>query len=883
MRSKVDAEINRLLNENIITPVKYSEWAAPVVPILKPDGSIRLCGDYKLTINQASPLEQYPIPRVEDLFTTLSGGSSFSKLDMSHAYQQIVMDENSKQYLTVNTHKGMFTYNRLPFGVASAPAIFQRTIEGLLQGLTHVAVYLDDILITGVTDEEHLQTLDAVLTRLQGAGLRLKRDKCEFLQKEVRYLGHLVDAQGLHPLKDKVQALTEAPCPTNVTELKAYLGLLNYYNKFLPNVSSILAPLHMLLRKDTKWTWGESQTKAFKKSKELLQSTDVLVHYSSEKDLILSCDASSYGVGAVLSHRMEDNTEKPLGFVSRTLTPAERRYSQLDKEALAIIFGVKKFHKYLYGRKFTICTDHKPLIFLFAEKKPIPQMGSPRVQRWALLMSAYEYTMVYKSKDSHANADALSRLPLLEVEQNQSNKSSQVLMLDMLEFEPISATQLKSWTNKDVLLSQVRNYVLRGWPNQVDPQYNPYHKRKLELSVRDGCVLWGARVIVPSQGRAMLLKLLHQSHTGMAKMKGLARSYFWWPGMDKEVEKESQLCEECMKHRKMPPVAPLHPWEWPETPWSRIHVDYAGPFLGKMFLVIVDAHSKWMDIYPMNSSTSQATIEKLRQSFSIFGITQILVSDDGFCFTSTEFEKFMKNNGIRHVRSAPFHPSSNGLAERAVQTFKGGLRKVKGDTLETRLSRFLFNYRITPHATTGVSPAEMLMARKLRSTFDLLLPDIKAKVQQKQQKQRESHDKNAKLRVFTTGDDVLVRNYSYGPKWIPAVIVNSSGPVSYTVAVGSGQILKRHVDQIRIRHTETFQDSTQVTMPSDGSSQLPEIPCFTETETVPEVDIPSQDTTTVVAKEKLHSPDKLETPAVPRLRRSSRERRPPIRLQDYVQ
>lgn len=271
MRSKVDVEINRLLNENIITPVKYSEWAAPVVPILKPDGSIRLCGDYKLTINQASPLEQYPIPRVEDLFITLSGGSSFSKLDMSHAYLQIIMDENSKQYLTINTHKVLmvrYTPN-LPFGVASAPAIFQRTIEGLLQGLPHVAVCLDDILVTGVTDEEHLQTLDAVLTRLQDAGLHLKRDKCEFLQKEVRCLGNLVDAQGLHPLKDKVQALTEAPCPTNVTELKAYLGLLNYYNKFLPNLSSILAPLHMLLRKDTKWTWGESQTKAFKKSKEI--------------------------------------------------------------------------------------------------------------------------------------------------------------------------------------------------------------------------------------------------------------------------------------------------------------------------------------------------------------------------------------------------------------------------------------------------------------------------------------------------------------------------------------------------------------------------------------------------------------------------------------
>ncbi|XP_033992114.1 uncharacterized protein K02A2.6-like [Trematomus bernacchii] len=719
MRTKVDEEIDRLLKEGVISPVKHAEWAAPVVPILKPVGTVRLCGDYKLTVNTVSSLEQYPIPRMEDLFAALTGGKQFTKLDMSHAYQQILMDDESKKYLTVNTHRGLFTYNRLPFGVASAPAIFQRTMEGLLRGIPFVAVYLDDILVSGVDEEDHLQNLETVLAKLEEAGLRLRRSKCTFLEEEVEYLGHRVDAQGLHPVEKKVKAIMEAPNPTNVTELKSYLGLLNYYNTFLPNLATLLAPLRELLRQDVRWTWQKKQEEAFKKSKALLNSAEVLVHYSADRELIMSCDASPYGVGAVLSHVMDDGTERPLGFMSRTLAPAEKNYSQLDKEGLAVIFAIKKFHKYLYGRTFTIYTDHKPLISLFNEKKPIPQMGSPRVQRWAVHPSAYEYHIVYKPGKNNANADALSRLPLSE-DVRESETAEQVLMIDLLDDTLVDTAKIKHWTDKDVILSQVHGYVLSGWPSVTEAPLKLYHQRREELSVRDGCVLWGARVIVPNKGREKILKVLHQTHSGMSKMKGLARSYVWWPGMDQDVEKEVQSCEECQKHHKSPPSAPLHPWEWPESPWMRIHVDYAGPFLGEMFLLIVDAHSKWMDIYPVKSATSQVTIEKLRQSFSVFGLPKMLVSDNGTCFTSAEFETFMKQNGIRHVRSAPFHPSSNGLAERAVQTFKGGMKKMKGETLQTRLSRFLFSYRITPHATTGVSPAELMMSRRLRSALDLM-------------------------------------------------------------------------------------------------------------------------------------------------------------------
>ena len=399
-----------MVQEGILTPIQHADWAAPIVPVMKADHqSVRICGDFKQTVNKASPLDKYPIPKIEDLFSQLAGGHKFTKLDMSQAYQQICLDDDSKKYVVIYTLKGLFQYNRLPFGISSAPGIFQRVMESILHGIPKVVVYLDDILITGANDEEHLKNLSEVLSHMQSAGLRLRKDKCKFMSLSVVYLGHRIDAQGLHPTSEKVAAIQQAPTPQNSTELRAYLGLLNYYSKFMPNLSAKLAPLYKLLQKNTPWYWGTHESRAFKQSKQLLLSSQLLVHFDPNKELILCCDASAYGIGAVLTHRTSDGIEQPIGFVSRSLTKAEKAYSQIEKEALSCIFGINRFHTYLYGHRFTLITDHKPLLSLFKEQKAIPHQASGRIQRWALVLAGYEYTISFRPTESHSNADALRK------------------------------------------------------------------------------------------------------------------------------------------------------------------------------------------------------------------------------------------------------------------------------------------------------------------------------------------------------------------------------------------------------------------------------------------------------------------------------------------
>ena len=914
IREKVEEELSRLQALGVIQPVRFSDWAAPIVPVLKSDGRVRICGDYKVTINRAARLEKYPIPRIEELFASLAGGKTFSKLDLSHAYLQVPLDETSRRLVTINTHKGLFEYQRLPFGIASAPSIFQRVMENLLKGIPRVCVYLDDILVTGSTEEEHLSNLAQVLERLGTAGMRLKREKCAFMLDSVSYLGHVISSEGLRTGDLKVKAIVDAPDPKDLSELRSFLGMVNYYGKFLPNLATTLSPLYRLLRQSSAWRWGPKQKKAFRHVKKLLQSNRVLTHFDDRLPLLLECDASPYGLGAVLSHRMTDGTERPVCFASRTLTKAEQNYSHLDKEALAIIFGVKKYHQYLYGRPFEIKTDHKPLTHIFHESKGVPSMASGRIQRWALLLAAYDYRIHYRQGKANANADALSRLPLPSQNVHTPQPAELVHLMEHLSATPLSSAQIKAWTDGDPTLSQVRRWVQEGWPEQESESASreellPYFRRKWELGVEEGCLVWGCRVVVPRVGRDLALQMIHEAHPGIVRMKSLARSYIWWPGLDKDIETCVKKCTICQSSRKDPPSAPIHPWPVPDKPWSRIHIDYAGPLEGKMFLLMTDAYSRWMEIHETHTSTSAATIHLLRRSFASLGLPEVIVSDNATAFTSSEFKDFLNRNGIRHILTPPYHPSSNGLVERSVQTFKEGLKRLKKGSLATRLTRFLFKYRITPHSSTGVSPAELMYGRKLRSPLDLLKPHPTNPANNTQNGQEAARDAQATPRSFSAGDCVYVRNYGDGPRWLPGRVVQTEGSVLYRVQLNDGRVQRRHIDQLRSRIADSADSTPQPDLELDGelpmgnsqltdqetvtNSQDPSPDISTGTTDVPEPDIsaearpaesrsgtdelvpntdPSQE---VIPSEESPGPPSESLPTT--VRRSTRVRQPPLR------
>ena len=324
--------------------------------------------------------------------------------------------------------------------------------------------YIDDILITGRNEQEHQNRPEAALRRLERYGVRLKWSKCSFLQEKVQFLGHVIDAEGVHQSHEKVQAIVEAPSLTTVTELWSFLGMLQYYGKFPPNLSTLLHLLNNLLREGVPWSWQPQCQEAFESAKELLQSAKVLARYDVNLPIKLACDASSFGIGALLSHVMPGDEERPVAFASRTLSASEKNYAQLEKEALSIIYGVKKFHQYLLGRKFTLESDHKPLLTILGPKSAVPTLAATRLQIWALILAFYHYEVVFRRTAEHSNADGLSRLPL---EKAGTPEESNIFHFTHVNDLPVTARDIADATKKDLVLSKVLQLVKCGWPRQV--------------------------------------------------------------------------------------------------------------------------------------------------------------------------------------------------------------------------------------------------------------------------------------------------------------------------------------------------------------------------------------------------------------------------------
>lgn len=824
LKERVDAEIDAMLKNGTIEPVDTSEWATPLVIVPKPNGKIRVCADYKVTLNPALLVDRYPLPRVEDLFAQLNGGEQFSKIDMSAAYNQIELDKTS-QYTVINTHRGLFKYNRLVFGLSSSPGIFSRIITNLVREIPGVVVFMDDILVTAKNKQLHIKTLNTVLSTLQKNGFRLNKDKCVFLADSVSYLGYVIDKNGIRTDPEKIKAIKDLPNPTNVTELRSFLGVVNFYARFIKNLSTHLAPLYELLKKSKEWNWNESCRKSFKFVKGLLMSTEVLAHYNRDEQLILTCDASARGIGAVLSQPAlmpgsRSRCERPVAYASRSLTKAEQQYSQIQKEALAIIYSVKKFHQYLYGRRFLLRTDHKPLVSIFGPKTGIPTMAASRLQRWAIILSGYEYEIEYV-RSSDNGADGLSRLPVVE-EAEKVQTPEQTYLHFARDAFLLDYDELRRETAKDSILGRVVTYVNNEWPTNVEvEQLRPYFNRRNELYIELGCLMWGHRLVIPIKCRERVLKELHETHLGMVKMKSLARSYVWWPGIDEAIEATCRACAVCAAHASAPPHHESRPWAPSEKPWQRLHIDFLGPINNLKFFIIIDSTSKWIEYFKMKNTNAVEVIARLRRLFSQFGLPKQVVSDNGPPFTSEAFKLFLSNNGIEHCTTAPYHPSSNGAAESAVKICKSVIKKAlsEGVDLETALDRYLLLYRNTEHGSTGETPARILQGRALRLRLDALKPDRMDKVR-KALTQQVSKNQGV-CREFKIGDPIYLQTYKDGVPtgWKAGEVVSRLGQTNYEVKDTTGLKNHRHIDQLKSRvRTSLVFPTTSLAFPTTSRS-----------------------------------------------------------------
>ena len=649
--------------KGIWKPVTFNEYGTPVVPVRKqsqpnqPSGAVRVCGDYSVFINGQLETHRQPMPLPEDLMRRLDGTHYFSKVDLADAYNQIELGPESQRRLALSTHRGVLLQTRLPFGISSATGYFQDVMNQLTSDLPGVAVYLDDILISGKTAEDHLNNLRRLLKRLNDRGLRCRIQKCVFAQDSVTYLGHTISRDGISK-GPKADAVTKMPAPSNVSQLRSFLGSVQFYNKFLPDLSTISEPLYHLTEKHTKWKWEEPQQDAFQKLKQMLTNNTVLAHFDPSCPVGISCDASESGVGAVLFHRYKDNSERPIANASKTLTDAQKRYPQIQKEALSIIFALKKYHQFLYGRPFILVTDHKPLISMFGPNTATPMLAANRLARWSLMLSQYDYTIEYRSTKQHGNADALSRLPVgpdLSFDGEEGdNDVDTVCTIRVInsQLQPHSRNQLKDATNRDPVLSEVKRYVREGWPQKID------------------------------------------------------------------------------------------------TP----------------------------DVQE---------------------------------FSSAEFQLWCHQRGIKHLTGAPYHPATNGAAERMVQSFKQSLKKSK---LPPRpaLQEFLMQYRRTP-LNTGFSPSQLLNGRQLRTKIDALLPSPAHIAQEHQAREATKSQQKEQTAVqhVRTAYDVGTPCYALycgprqtsTPRWVPATITRVHGTRTFTVKVHPrGPLWKRHLEQLRPRY-----------------------------------------------------------------------------------
>jgi hypothetical protein len=776
----------------IIQVNEPTAWVNQFVMAEKKDGTFRLCIDPK-DLNEAIMREHFPIPRKDDILADLTEGKVFSKLDASSGFHQVQLDNDSSLLTTFNTPFGRYRYRRLPMGISSASEVFHKKLEQIVQGLEGVRVYIDDIITWGSNEQEHDRRLLALLQRLSDANLVLNFQKCEFKVKQLTYLGEVISDSGCSPDPAKIQAIRDMPVPRDKHDVQRLLGMVNFLNRFIPNLSSHTRHMRSLLQKDTIWNWAHEHQKEWESLKEFIAKDCNLAFFDSSKPIKLSNDASKGGLGCCLLI-FTDGCWKPVAYASRGMTRCERNYAQIEKELLAVVFACERFHNYIYGLDVCVETDHQPLISVF--KKTLYDTPA-RLQRLRLRLQKYNLKFEFTPGKFLAIADTLSRAyPKCKDDSYISELDHDVAIHVCSVRADISVSEEK-WnlfaqeTQTDVELRTIMEVLNSG--EGALPR--PYASFADELQIINGVILKGRRLVVPKSLRQEMLDRIHEGHLGREKCKRRAREHVYWPGINDAVDSMIERCSTCQSMRFAQPRQPLMPHAKGLSPYEKVGCDLFY-FHQQTYLIVTDYYSHYPEIALLGNESSSQVVLKMKSIFARWGIPATVVSDNGPQFSSSTFKKFADQWEFTHVTSSPYYPRSNGLAENSVKVVKRLLEKALQDGQDPYLS--LLAYRDTP-LECGRSPAELLMGRQLRTK----LPSVRIQVTDtdpdKALQNRPSdssvvrYNKGTKpLKPLHSGQIVRVRNNG-SPGWSQkAQVVESDGARSYRVQTENGTMMRRN-------------------------------------------------------------------------------------------
>lgn len=770
-RQEVQEQIGKMLDQGIIRP-SNSAWSSPIwVVAKKADASgktkWRIVVDFR-KLNEKTVDDKYPIPNIADVLDKLGNCQYFTTLDLASGFYQVEMNPQDIPKTAFNVEHGHFEFLRMPMGLKNSPSTFQRVMDNVLRELqnTICLVYLDDIIVFSTSLQEHMSNLEKVFQKLRESNFKIQMDKSEFLKLETAYLGHVIGKDGIKPNPDKIAAIKKYPLPKTTTEIKRFLGLLGYYRKFIPDFAKIAKPMTQCLKKGSKINPDRNYIECFEKCKTLLVNDPILQYPDFTKEFNLTTDASNLAIGAVLSQG-PIGTDKPIAYASRTLNTSEINYSTIEKELLAIVWATKYFRPYLFGRKFKIVTDHRPLQWVMNIKEP-----NSRLTRWRLRLSEYDYTVVYKPGKSNTNADALSRIEIHNEEfssvvvntseKSDSNSRTESAHSDaenpILEI-PITDDPLNRFTRQIIftVVGDIKSKSTVSKPfdshtrtciqvsksnleqdvvNAIKEHVNP--KIKTGILIIPALEMYSIIPILQSSFKSSAMNLvlakteienvnnylkqqeiLKNYHEGKTNHRGINECYlalsrrYYWPKMKEHVTKFINECRICgqAKYDRNPVRPRLQIVPPPSKPIEVVHLDLLSVDSHK-YLTIIDAFSKYGQAYYLRDATAVSIIQALLQFFSHHGVALTIITDNGPEFANQLFLEFTRLHKIHHHKTCPYTPNENGMVERLHSTLLEHLRILRlehrGESVPNLMTYAVIAYNSSIHSFTKCRPIDII-------------------------------------------------------------------------------------------------------------------------------------------------------------------------------